>query len=126
LSLGDGPGFSADHVQIVGVDDIVFVTEGPQRADGLWWWKVTTRVGVAGWGINDHLLPFSGECFGGAGSSAPPIAASPTLLSAAGTSPGQSQLPATGAGSDGLIFAGVLVFVLLVVGLARRRSQGTI
>jgi len=116
ISLGDAPGFAANHVQVVGRDDVIFVTEGPQRADGLWWWKVTTRGNVMGWGINDHLTPFSGECFGLAGS-APAIA---TAATAAGR---QSQLPATGAGDVALIFAGALAVLLLVAGLLRRRGQ---
>jgi len=124
LSLGDAPGFSANHVQIVGRDDVVFVTDGPQRADGLWWWKVTTREGVVGWGINDHLLPYGGECFGIA-AAATTISTSPTPLPAS-VAGSQAQLPATGAGNDGLIFAGLLVVVLLVAGLVRRRSQGTV
>ena len=131
LSLGDGPGFGFHHVQIVGADDVVFVTDGPQRGDGWWWWKVTTRDGVVGWGINDHLAPLRGECFGLLGSGAATLLAPPTPLPAAAivvaaTASGQGQLPATGSYDGGLIVAGALVVVVLVVGLIRRRSQGPI
>ncbi len=116
ISLGDAPGFAANHVQIAGRDDVVFVTEGPQRADGLWWWKVTTGGNVTGWGINDHLTPFSGECFGLAGGG-------PAIPAAATAAGRQSQLPATGAGDVASIFAGALAVLLLVAGLMRRRGQ---
>jgi len=136
LNLGQGPGLAFGHVQIVGLNGIVLVTDGPQRGDDLWWWKVITREGVAGWGINDHLSPYSGECFGSAATApaagASPAPASPTALPAkvaavSTTAPGsQEQLPATGAGDGGLLFAGALATILLIVGLIRRRTQGTI
>ncbi len=133
LSLNQGPGLTYGHVQTVGRNDIVLVTDGPQRSDGLWWWKVVTREGVMGWGINDHLSPYSGECFGDvtvATASAP--SAAPLLTVAPGngvevvaTAPGsQDQLPATGARDEGLLFGGALITaILLVVGLIRRRTQ---
>ena len=124
LILGDAPGFGANHVQIVGRDDVVLVTAGPERADGLWWWRVTTQSGVVGWGINDQLLPYAGACF------APPTAtAMPTPSPAAGvgataTPVSQSgSLPSTGGNSSGLVYAGILIVILVVVGLIRRRSQ---
>jgi LPXTG-motif cell wall-anchored protein len=129
LSLGDAPGIRANHVQIVGRDDVVFVTAGPERADGLWWWRVTTNTGVVGWGNNDHMLPFSGECFGLIAASATAAQAATVLpaigsgAAAAVTPGGQAQLPSTGIPSGGLVAAGALVGVLLVAGLVRRRSQ---
>ncbi|HEY4689844.1 MAG TPA: LPXTG cell wall anchor domain-containing protein [Anaerolineae bacterium] len=136
LVLGDAPGFSANHVQIVGRDDIVFVTEGPQRADGLWWWKVTTRESVIGWGINDQILPFGGECFGLTGGLTPSPQPTPLTAVSSGAVSGvgatatlsgtQSQLPSTGSNNNGLYVAGALAVVLLVAGLVRRRSQGTV
>jgi hypothetical protein len=54
--LGDAPGFSANYVQTVGRDDIVLVMAGPERADGLWWWRVATRTGVVGWGSNPVVV----------------------------------------------------------------------
>ena len=134
LNLGQGAGFGFGHVQIVGVNDVVFVTEGPQRGDGVWWWKVIARDGVTGWGINDHLMPHAGECFGGVAApavGAPPAVAAVTALperaAAVSTtvSSSQEQLPATGGRDDGLLFAGALVMVVLVAGLIRRWTQRT-
>jgi LPXTG-motif cell wall-anchored protein len=125
INLGQGPGFNFGHVQIVGRGDIVFVLEGPERGDDLWWWKVVTRDGVQGWGINDHLAPYSGACF----AEATQVSAAPTVLSGqvAGTSGSTTQtsgeLPATGTNAGGVIAAGVLAIVLVVVGLLRRRNQ---
>jgi LPXTG-motif cell wall-anchored protein len=123
INLGQAPGFSAAHVQIVGQDDIVFVTQGPERADGLWWWKVTTRAGVVGWGIDDRLAPYTGVCAGSA-----PSPASASVAAASATPSGsQGKLPATGGGDGGwLIAGGGLVAVLLIAGLIRRRTQRTI
>jgi LPXTG-motif cell wall-anchored protein len=130
LSLGAAPGFAAAHVQIVGRNDVVFVLEGPTRADGLWWWKVATRNNVQGWGNNDHMLPFTGDCFG-LNAAGTPI---PTIVSSGASGAGavtptlaaQSQLPDTGASSAPIIFAGALALIILFVGLIRRRTQGTI
>jgi len=121
LNLGQGPGFDFGHVQIVGANDIVFVLEGPQRGDGLWWWKVVTRDGVAGWGINDHLLPETGACFGVTAVGAA-LAGTPTHT-ATRASQAVAQLPATGLGDTWLWFAAALVAVLLVAGFIRRRNQ---
>ncbi|HLF26777.1 MAG TPA: LPXTG cell wall anchor domain-containing protein [Anaerolineae bacterium] len=132
LNLGEGPGFSFGHVQIVGVNDIVFVTDGPQRGDGLWWWKVRMRTGVVGWGIDDHLVPSVGACFGLVAPTGTVVSVSPSPLPAgpvvasANTPTGQSQLPVTGSGDMALVVAGAFVTILLVVGLIRRRSQSTV
>lgn len=128
INLGQGPGFNFGHIQIVGRDDIVYVLEGPERGDDLWWWKVRTRDGVEGWGINDHLLPYSGACF----VETTQVVIGPTVLPAqlggASGSTAQSsggELPATGTNAGGVIAAGVLAVVLVVVGLLRRRNQNS-
>lgn len=134
LNLGQGPGFDFGHVQIVGLNDIVFVLEGPQRGDGLWWWKLRTRDGVEGWGINDHIMPCSAECLAAAGISltpaatfgaATPLASSGSLAATATrAASGAQQLPATGIGDNWPWFAVALVAVLLGAGFIRRRSRG--
>ena len=124
VSLGDAAGFGANHVQIVGRDDVVFVTAGPERADGVWWWKVTTQAGVVGWGINDDLLPHSGACFGLTAATFSPTP-SPAARAAAMATPGgkSGSLPSTGANTGGLVTAGVLIVILAVAGLIRRRNE---
>jgi LPXTG-motif cell wall-anchored protein len=128
VSLNQGPGLDTGHVRQIALNDILFVIDGPQRADDLWWWRLRTREGVEGWGLNDHLSPFSGECFGSA-APAPVAGASTVLPGQSGTpatraaaSQGQ-ELPATGSNPSWLFFAGVLVLVLVVAGLVRRRAQ---
>lgn len=120
--LGSGPGFDFGHVQIVNRDKIVFVLEGPERADGFWWWRVQTSDGVEGWGINDQMFPYNGACFASATATTVPA----TVFGAArGTSGRVSELPSTGTNATGLIFAGALASVLVIVGLLRRRNQGS-
>lgn len=123
LILGDAPGFGANHVQIVGRGDVVLVTAGPERADGVWWWRVATRTGVVGWGSNDQLLPQAGACFELATATAlatPP----PTAMAGITATPGgqAGSLPSTGT-SAGLVTAGILILILVVVGVIRRRTQ---
>ena len=134
LILGDAPGFSAHHVMSAGNDDIVFVTDGPQRADGYWWWKVITRDSRTGWGINDQIIPYTGECFAMAAGlmTTPGVQGTPIAGAAAGSSPAQStaaasasQLPSTGSGPGALLVGGALAVLLLAAGLIRRRRHGT-
>jgi len=124
LILGDAPGFNANHVQTVGRDDVVLVTAGPERADGLWWWRVATRTGVVGWGSNDQLLPQAGACFGLTTATALPTP-SPTAKAGITATPGgqAGSLPSTGTNAAGLATAGILILVLVVVGVIRRRTQ---
>ena len=135
LILGSAPGFAAGHVQTVGRDDVVFVIAGPQRSDGLWWWQVNTRGGVIGWGINDQILPYAGECFGLVAAPPPSVLPAVTPVSSGAAAPSggatattvaQSQLPNTGSDNSGLLFAGALTIVLLLAGLIRRRSQSAV
>lgn len=127
LNLGDAPGFSSSHIQIVGLGEVVFVIDGPQRVDGLWWWRMRLRSGVVGWGIDDHLAPFTGECFGTAITETPAAPLSAAAAVAVTPLAGKSELPATGSGDAWpIVIAGVLAFTLLVAGLIRRRNQGTI
>jgi LPXTG-motif cell wall-anchored protein len=124
LILGDAPGFSANHVQIVGRGDVVLVTAGPERADGVWWWRVATRTGVVGWGSNDQMLPQAGACFELTVATASPTS-SPTAKAGITATPGDQtgSLPSTGTNTAGLATAGILILVLVVVGLIRRRTQ---
>lgn len=127
LSLNQGPGVGFGHVRLVPLDDIVFIIGGPERADGLWWWKARTRDGVEGWGINDHMKPHKGECFGlAAAVTGTPIVIGVTaqpgqLIQTAQPASGQ-ELPATGVSGGWLAFGGALVVVLFVAGLIRRRA----
>lgn len=133
LNLGAAPGFAAAHIRMVGQDDIVFVKEGPARADSIWWWKVAARDGMQGWGDNDRMRPYAGACFGLSVSTATPegsrAAARPASSLNGSPTPtpvGQSELPATGMDGAALIFAGALAVVVLIAGLVRRRTQGTV
>lgn len=133
LNLSTEPGFNKQHVQIVGNDDVVFVTEGPVRSDGKWWWQVITRDGVRGWGDNDRLRVFSGACFGLSATGTPVVsptqaAGSAANLAAVSGTPmvAQDQLPVTGAGGAALIIAVVLAGIVFIVGLLRRRMQGSV
>jgi LPXTG-motif cell wall-anchored protein len=133
LSLNQGPGLSFGHVRQVALEDIVFITGGPERADGLWWWKARALDGAEGWGINDHLKPYKDGCFGlTAAATGTPIVIGATALpgqpaqtarpTSSATASSQ-QLPTTGSGNEWLMFAGGLVILVFVAGLIRRRAQ---
>jgi LPXTG-motif cell wall-anchored protein len=82
---------------------------------------------VAGWGIDDHLAPFTGECFGTVATGTPVAPLSAAAAAAVTPLAGESQLPATGTGDAWpIVGAGALALILLAAGLLRRRNQGTI
>ncbi len=108
VSLSTDPGFYKSHVQIVPVGDILFVVQGPARADNIQWWLLRTANGVEGWGNQDNVTPDPGPC---------------VTAKATGILAGKA-LPQTGSGVEGWFFlAFALAAVVIVVGIARRGLQ---
>ena len=111
VSLSTEPGFYKPHVQIAPVGDILFVVQGPVRADNIQWWLLRTANGVEGWGSQDNITPNPGPCV--------PVKATSALVNKA--------LPQTGSGAEGWFFlAFALAAVVIVVGIARRGLQAQV
>lgn len=108
VSLSTEPGFYKPHVQIAPVGDILFVVQGPVRADNIQWWLLRTAHGIEGWGNQDNITPDPGPCVA--------ASATATLL--------DKVLPQTGSEVGWRFFlAFVLTAVVIAVGIARRRLQ---
>jgi hypothetical protein len=52
-----GAGFDQDFVTTLGTGRLVYVLQGPVRANSLSWIKITDGV-VVGWGIQDHVVAY--------------------------------------------------------------------
>jgi hypothetical protein len=108
VSLSTEPGFYKPHVQIAPVGDILWVVQGPVRADNIQWWLLRTATGIEGWGNQDNITPDPGPCVAG---------------KAAGTL-ADKTLPQTGRGVEGQFFLALaLAAVVIAVGIVRRRLQ---
>ena len=111
VSLSTEPGFYKPHVQVVAVGDLLFVVQGPVRADNIQWWLLRTASGTEGWGNQDNITPNPGPCV--------PVKATSTLLN--------NALPQTGSGVEGwFLLAFALAAVVIVVGIARRGLQAQV
>jgi LysM repeat protein len=55
LSLGEAPGFDAPHIRMIEKNSSLCVIGGPERVNGLWWWKFRTAEGLEGWGMSDAV-----------------------------------------------------------------------
>lgn len=120
VSLSTDPGFFQPHVQIAPRGDILFVVQGPVRADSIWWWRLRTNTGVEGWGNQDNITPDPGPCNFGA--TVPP-GATPGVVVQPGPTPGASALPTTGSGMEWVFLAMLLAAVLITAATWRRRLQ---
>ncbi len=120
VSLSTDPGFFQPHVQIALRGDILFVVQGPVRADSIWWWRLRTNTGVEGWGNQDDITPDPGPCNFGA--TVPPGATLGAPVQP-GPTPGAAALPTTGSGMEWVFLALLLAAVLITADTWRRRLQ---
>jgi hypothetical protein len=52
-----GAGFDQEFVTALGSGRLVYVLEGPVRANSLSWIRITDGA-VVGWGIQDHVVAY--------------------------------------------------------------------
>jgi LPXTG-motif cell wall-anchored protein len=114
VGLSTAPGFYQPFIQDIPRNEILFVVDGPQRVDAIWWWKLRSAQGVEGWGNQDNITPDPGPC----------ALITPIVIATvpAAVTP-SNQLPQTGGSNAGWFFAGVLLVVLIISGILRRRFQ---
>jgi LPXTG-motif cell wall-anchored protein len=118
VGLSTEPGFYQPFIQDIPRNEILYVVDGPQRVDAIWWWKLRSAQGVEGWGNQDNITPDPGPC-----ALVAPIAIGIATVPAVAATPA-SHLPQTGGGGNAVwFFAGLLLVVLIVSGVLRRRFQ---
>jgi hypothetical protein len=52
-----GAGFNQGFITVLGTGKLVYVLQGPVRADSLSWIRITDGA-VAGWVIQDHVVAY--------------------------------------------------------------------
>ena len=51
------PGYDKEFITTIGVDNIIYVLEGPTNIKSLWWIKVTDGT-TTGWGVRDDVVAY--------------------------------------------------------------------
>jgi hypothetical protein len=57
MDIFQGAGFDREFITTLGTGKLVYVLQGPVRADSLSWIRITDGV-VVGWGIQDYAAAY--------------------------------------------------------------------
>lgn len=57
LAVRKEPGYDKEFITTIGVDNIIYVLEGPTNIKSLWWIKVTDGT-TTGWGVRDDVVAY--------------------------------------------------------------------
>ena len=76
LGLRYGPGIDYARVELLADGTVVKVIDGPQQADGLWWWHLELSDGTLGWAADEWLVATAAPT--GTPTPTPTLTATPT------------------------------------------------